>query len=230
MIPRLFGLACAVLAASVIPAAAQQTLNLSVGYSMTRISRAATDILLIEHHDLAFDFGDFNSATYGVEWLVPVGRYLEAGGGASLLRQTVPTVHVGIRDTDGRDIPRNLSLLQAPLALTVRVLPLGQSYRVQPYLGGGVALIRWQFQESGDFAASSRTIFRDEQYSYNGYAVGPVIVTGLRVSGDSLAFGLEGRYQRARGSFGPFFARVVAPDIDLGGWTLAGTAGLRFGR
>ena len=75
-----------------------------------------------------------------------------------------------------------------------------------------------------------RSIFRDEEYTATGSAIGPVVLAGLRaVTGDTLAFGLEGRYQRARATFGPVFARQVDPDLDLGGWTLLGTVGLRFG-
>jgi len=225
-------LACAVLAASAHPAHAQQTLNLSWGYSMMRTGRVPTDILLIEHHDLAFKFSDFNVPVIGVEWLVPFGNRLEAGLGASLSRDTVPTVHVGVVNSDGSAIPRELRLRQMPMALTVRVLPLGQSYSVQPYIGGGVAVINWRFSESGDFAAATRrTIFRGEHYSANGNATGPILLAGMRaVTGDTFAFGIEARYQRARGHFGPVFARQLDPDLDLGGLTLLVTAGMRFGK
>jgi len=222
-------LAFVALAGSAPPAFAQQTLNASWGYSLFRADRVATDVLLIEHHDLVFDFSDFNASTVGAEWLVPVGNLFEAGAGVALSRKTVPTVHVSAFNGDGSAIPRDLRLRQMPLAFTVRVLPLGQSYSVQPYAGGGVAVINWRFSEAGDFALSNRLIFRDEQYEATGNAIGPVVLAGLRVSGESMAFGFEGRYQRARGGFGPAFARVQNPDIDLGGWTLSLTAGWRFG-
>lgn len=145
-------LTSAMFTASADPVFAQQTLNLSWGYSMMRTGRVATDILLIEHHDLAFEFREFNVPAIGVEWLVPIGNRYEAGLGASFSRDTVPTVHVGVVNSDGSAIPRELRLQQMPVALTIRVLPLGQSYSVQPYIGGCVALIRWTFTESGDFA------------------------------------------------------------------------------
>lgn len=199
---------------------------------MMRTGRVPTDILLIEHNDLDFTFSDFNVPVIGVEWLVPFGNLLEAGLGASFSRDTVPTVHVGVANSDGSPIPRDLGLRQMPIALTVRVLPLGQSYSVQPYIGGGVALISWQFRESGDFAAANRrTIFRGEHYSANGSAIAPTLLAGMRaVTLDRYAFGIEARYQRGRGHFGPVFARQVDPDLDLGGLTLLVTAGKRFGK
>jgi hypothetical protein len=224
-------LALAALAICAPHALAQQTLNLSVGYSMTRDERAATDILVIEHHDLAFDYSNFNSWTFGGEWLAPIGDLFEAGGGVAFSRKTVPTVHVGTVNADGSAIPRELRQRQMPIAVTLRVLPLRQSYTVQPYAGGGIALINWSFAESGDFAPpNTRQMFRNEDFSASGVSIGPVLLGGLRVAGESMAFGLEGRYQRAQGSFGPVFAHTANPDIDLGGWTLSLTAGRRIGK
>jgi len=225
-------LACAGLAASAQSASAQQTLNVSWGYSMMRTGRVPTDILLIEHNDLEFKFSDFNAPVIGVEWLVPFGNLLEAGLGASFSTDTVPTVHVGVVNSDRSPIPRDLGLRQMPVALTVRVLPLGQSYSVQPYIGGGLVVINWQFSESGDFAAATRrTIFRNEQYSANGNAPGAILLAGMRaVAEDRYAVGIEARYQRARGHLGSVFARQVNPDLDLGGLSLLVTAGMRFGK
>ncbi len=191
--------------------------------------RVETDILLIEHADLVFDFNDFNGKTVGGEWLVPIGNLFEAGAGVSFSRRTVPTVHYAVVNSDGSTIPRDLGFRQLPMALTVRVLPLGQSYSVQPYFGGGVAVINWRFSESGDFLGPNRRIVRGEQYSATGNAIGPMFLSGLRVAGETLAFGFEARYQRARGSFGPVFAWVSNPDIDLDEWTLQFTVGMRFG-
>ena len=222
-------LACAALAASARPAQAQQTLNVSWGRStMPAGGRVETDILLIEHADLVFDIKDFNGATFGGEWLVPIGNLFEAGAGVSFSRRAVRAVYGRVTNSDGSEIPRDLGLRRFPMALTARVLPLGQSYRVQPYAGGGVALISWRFSESGDFVDERRAVVR-EAHDATGVAVGPVLLLGLRVAGDTVALGFETRYQRARGSFGPSFARVRDPDIDLGGWTLQLTAGLRLG-
>ena len=223
-------LACAALAASASPALAQQTLNVSFGSFLIRNQgRVETDILHIEHNDFKFDLSDFNSIAIGGEWLMPFGNLFEAGAGVSLARRTVSTAHVRLANSDGSPIAKSLGLRQIPMAFTVRVLPLGQSYKVQPYIGGGVAVIRWRFTESGDVVTPNGSIFRNEQYVATGNAVGPMVLLGLRVSGETLAFGFEGRYQTALGSFGPVFARVQNPDIDLDGWTAQFTAGLRLG-
>ena len=223
-------LASAALAVSARPALAQQTLNVSLGHFMMRTQgRVETDILHIEHNDFLFDPNDFNSLTVGGEWLVPIGRLFEAGAGMSFSRRTVPTDHIRVVNSDGSPITKDLGLRQVPVAFTARVLPLGQAYSVQPYVGGGVALITWRFTEAGDLVTPNRAIFRDEQYAATGGSIGPVVLLGLRVAGDTMAFGFEGRYQRARGSLGSVFARVQDPDIDLGGWIVQFTAGMRLG-
>ena len=232
MVHRLGGvlvLACAALGVSARPALAQQTLNLSVGYfMMPSEGRVDTDILLNEHAHLVFDVNDFNGMTVGGEWLVPIGNLFEAGTGVSFSRRTVPTVHARLANSDGSPIKRDLGLRQLPMAFTARVLPLGQSYGVQPYVGGGVALIKLRFSESGDFVGSDGQIVR-AQYATTGTTAGPLVLFGLRAAGDTLALGFEARYQRARGNLGLAVADFANLDIDLGGWTLQFTTGMRFG-
>jgi hypothetical protein len=226
----LFVLACATLAGSARPALAQQTVNVSYGYlMMSSAGRAKTDILLIEHGTLLFDINDFNGATVGGEWLIPIGNFFEAGAGASFSRGTVPTINLRVANRDGSNVTRDLTLRQMPMALSVRLLPLGQSYIVQPYVGGGVVIFRWRFRESGDFVGPTQNIFHGD-YEATGKTPGPMMVFGLRVARGRVAYGFEARYQHARGHFDPIFANVRNPDIDLGGWALQFTAGMRFRR
>jgi hypothetical protein len=221
-------LVCAAAGAFATPALAQQTLNFSFGHFMLRHARSELDIILIEHHDLPVEAGDFNGMNIGGEFLVPFRGKYEAGLGASYSGGEVTAAHGRVFNPDGSPIPRTLGYSQLPVALTFRWLPLGQEYRVQPYVGGGLALIRFSFRESGDFAARG-SLFRNEHHETSKTAVGPVIVFGLRVVGDRLALGIEGRHQRARGSFGPAFAHLQGAEFDLHGWAVNGTIGLRLG-
>src|SRR2546428_4120818 len=87
-------LACACVAALPEPAAAQrQTLNFTIGYFTVRgeDARLAGDTLVENHDFLSFDFKDFNGASVGAEWLIPIGDYFEAGAGVGLFRRTVPS-------------------------------------------------------------------------------------------------------------------------------------------
>jgi hypothetical protein len=221
-------LTCAGVAALPEPAAAQrQTLNFTLGYFTVRgeDARLSGDTLVENHDFLAFDFQDFNGASVGAEWLIPIGDYFEAGAGLGFYRRTVPSVYADFVDDDGTEIDQDLRLRIVPLTATVRVLPLGQSSGVQPYLGVGVGLFNWRYSESGEFVDfRDETIFR-ESYVADGNNAGVVALGGLRFAGDTFAGGGEIRYQRAEGDLDNRFA---GNKIDLGGWTYQFTFGFRF--
>jgi hypothetical protein len=211
-------------------AAAQQTLNFSLGYFAVRgeDARADGDVLNTSSTFLAFDVSDFNSASVGGEWLVPLGEYLEAGAGVSFSRRTVASVYQDFIDTDGTEIEQDLRLRLVPIAFTVRVLPLGQRNALQPYFGAGLGVINWRYSEFGEFVdfGNNRQIFED-QFVADGNETGPVVVAGLRFGGEVLSAGGEIRYHSASADLDDRFA---GSKLDLGGWTYNFTMGVRFGR
>ena len=223
-------LAGGVVLAAASEAAAQQTLNFSLGYFAVRgeDARADGDVINANSTFLAFDVSDFNSASVGGEWLVPLGEYLEAGAGISFSRRTVPTVYQDFVDIDGTEVEQDLRLRLVPIAFTVRVLPLGQRNALQPYFGAGLGVVNWRYSEFGEFIdfGNNRQIF-DDQFVADGNETGPVVVAGLRFGGESVSAGGEIRYHSATADLDDRFA---GPKLDLGGWTYNFTIGVRFGR
>ena len=222
-------------AASAQPAFAQQTLNFSLGYFTVRgeDARVEGDVLNANRSLLAFDLSEFNGATVGGEWLVPLGEYFEGGAGLAFSRRTVHSVYQDFVDDDGTEIDQDLRLRIVPIAFTIRVLPLGQSTGVQPYFGAGLGVFAWRYSESGefvDFGTNPSTIFRD-QFVASGSETGPIALGGIRFAGNAFSAGFEIRYQSADAELGPEFAVIAdEPRIDLGGWSYLFTAGWRFGR
>jgi hypothetical protein len=227
-------IACAVGVTGAQPAFAQQTLNLSIGYFTVRgeDARVQGDVLTENRNLLVFDVNEFNGATVGGEWLVPLGEYFEGGAGVAFSRRTVPSVYQDFVDNDGTEIDQDLRLRIVPIAFTLRVLPLGQSSRVQPYFGAGLGIFNWRYSESGefvDFGTTPRTIFRDS-FVASGSETGPVALGGIRFAADAVSAGFEVRYQSADAPLGSEFALIAdEPRIDLGGWTYQFTLGFRFG-
>jgi hypothetical protein len=211
-------------------ASAQQTLNVSLGYftPLGEDARVEGDILNTNRTFLVFDIEEFGSASVGGEWLFPIGDYFEGGAGVSFSRRTVPTVYQDFVDIDGTEIDSDLRLRLVPVALTFRVLPLGQRNALQPYFGAGIGIINWRYSETGEFVdfANQREIFRD-QFVASGSKTGPVVLAGLRFGGESVSAGGEIRYQKADAELDDNFA---SNRIDLGGWTYNFTIGVRFGR
>jgi hypothetical protein len=215
-------------------ATAQQTFNVTLGYLTVRgeDARVDRDVLNENRNFLVFDISEFNGLAAGAEWLVPLGAYVEAGAGVAFSRRTVPTVYEAFVDIDGSEIEQDLRLRMLPIAFTLRLLPLGQSATVQPYLGGGIAVVNWRYSEAGEFIdfQNQNAIFR-EQYAASGNATGPVVLGGLRFAGSTVSSGFEVRYHSADADLGARFASAeLEPRIDLGGWTYQFTVGLRFGR
>ena len=131
-------------------ARAQQTVNLSFGYFTVRgeDARVDGDVLNANRDFLTFDVDDFNGASIGGEWLIPVGRYLEAGAGLAFTRRTVPSSYTRLVNQNGSEIDQDLRLRLVPALFTFRVLPLGQDRGFQPYVGGGLGIIAWRYSES----------------------------------------------------------------------------------
>ena len=221
---------CALVAGSAANAAAQQTLNFSLGVFTPRgeDARVEGDVLNADRTFLAFDISDFIGASVGGEWLVPLGEWVEAGAGIRFSRRTVPSVYTSFVDVDGSEIEQDLRLRLVPIDLTVRVLPMGQRNALQPYFGAGLSVVNWRYSESGDFVdfARNREIFRDS-FVASGSATGPVALAGVRFGGEKYSAGGEVRYHAAEGDLSSDFA---GRKIDLGGWTYAATFGVRFGR
>lgn len=208
--------------------AQQQTVNATIGYFVptSAAARPLDDVLSANLDFLAFDVRDFNGPAIGGEWLVGVGPVLEVGVGAAYSQRAVPSVYADFVDPDGSDIEQDLRLRLIPVTFSARLLPFGQRSPVQPYIGAGLVVYRWQYQERGEFVdfGARRVIFEDD-YRADGRATGAVVLGGLRIVGDRAAAGVELRRQTGTADLDRRFA---GETLDLGGWTVNLTLGVRF--
>jgi len=214
------------------PAHAQQTVNFTIGHfapvgfdARFSDSGLTDDVIATNAGFLVFDIDDFGGAAFGGEYLVGLGRFLEAGAGVSYTAQTVPSFYQDFIDSDGTEVDQDLYLRMTPIAFTMRV-GLFRSGPIQPYFGGGVAIVNWKYRESGEFIDfnNNREIFVDS-FEATGNATGPVVLGGVRFAGRRFTAGGEIRYQHAEGEMPNDFS---APKINLGGWTYNFTVGARF--
>ena len=223
------GVAALVMGVLATPAAsAQQSIGFHFGGFSPRgeDARSPGDVLVRDLDFLAFNIKDFNSAAVGAEYLVGLGDLFEGSLGVGFQSRTVPAVYNDFVNANGTEIEQSLKLSMVPFTATVRVLPLGHHDAITPYFGAGVAVIRWQYKEFGQFLATDSTIFRGN-FVGDGTATGPVILGGLRVPVGSWDIGGEIRYQNAKGDLPPdqdFFGT----KIDLSGFTYVFTANVRF--
>lgn len=233
--PAAFALAGTMLMAD--NAAAQQTLNFSLGYfSLLGDSRRVDDDAINDNGFIYERFdngdplspGDFNGPTFGVEYLFPIGNYLEAGAGFQFSNRSVDTVYQDYERPNGDDIEQAFKLRTVPITATVRILPLGKDAPIQPYVGVGIGIINWKYQETGDFInfdVPGRPIF-GATYEASGTEVGPVAVFGVRAPIERFMIGGEVRWQKAEGDLDT--NDFLSSKIDLGGWHYQATFGVRF--
>lgn len=209
------------------PARAQQTLNFTLGYfaPLGEDARVPGDVLNVNRGELVFDVDEFGGASVGGEWLVPLGSFIEAGAGISFSRRTVPSVYQDFVDSDGTEIDQDLRLRLLPVAFTIRLLPLGQTSPVQPYIGAGLGLIGWRYSETGEFIGANGIIIPNAVYVDEGTESGAIVLGGIRFASDRASAGGEIRYQKANADLSSDFA---GSKIDLGGWTYNFTVGVRF--
>ena len=236
-----FGLAVA--AAVLAPQAAQaqitrvssssdqkQAIGFNLGYFALRgaDSRVNGDVLFTDLESLAFDIKDFNGFTFGGEYLVGVGDYLEVGAGVGYYQRTVPSVYRNFVNTNGAEIEQDLKLRVIPFSATARFLPIGRK-GVAPYVGAGIGVFNWRYTETGEFVDFSDNSVFPNRYKADGTAVGPVILAGLRAPvGPAITVGGEIRYQKAEGDTKPAETGLLDNKIDLGGWTTSFTMHFRF--
>ena len=210
------------------PALAQQAINISLGYFAVTGEDARTDgDLLVANRDiLAFDIRDFDTGSIGVEWLLPIGEFIEVGAGAAFTSRTVPSIYDELVNRDGSEIAQDMKLRIAPFTATVRLLPFGRSRAVQPYVGGGIGLFNYRYSEVGDFVDfTDRSVFRD-QFVATGTETGGVALAGIRFPiGDAWSLGGEVRWQKASADLNDDF---LGTTLDLGGFHYLATIHVKF--
>jgi len=213
------------------PADGNNTVNFTIGYFALKglDSRVSDDVLLGDLQNgqpLLFEVKDFNNATFGGEYLFGVGRNFEAGVGLGFYQRTVPSVYANLTHSNGDEIQQDLKLRTIPVTFTGRFLLLPRGSSVEPYVGAGIAAIRWRYSETGEFVDIDNSIF-PARYIADGTATGPIVLAGVRFPFDAVVAGGEVRWQKAEGDI-PSDVGMLGTKIDLGGWTTNFTLGVRF--
>jgi opacity protein-like surface antigen len=207
------------------------TIQFNLGYFALKglDSRVNDDVLvadLISAEPLSFDIKNFNGAHVGGEYLIGFGR-IEGGVGLGYTQRTVPTVYKNLTHSNGTEIEQDLKLRTVPITFTARFLPLGRGAAAEPYIGAGVAAIRWRYSEVGEFVDAVDNSIFPARFTADGTAVGPTVFGGVRAPVSNWTVGLELRWQKAEGTIRDD-AGFLGNRIDLGGWTTNFTLGVRF--
>lgn len=218
------------------PAAAQnQTLSINAGWFTLRpaADRVPGDTLVANlfaesPFALGYRISDFDNTTVGADWLLPIGEFFEGGIGISYYQKTAPSFYLDLQDeTTGADITQNLRLREVPVTASLRWLPAGRHFPVQPYIGVGVTVIPWRYSEVGTFVDTSLATYTAD-YHDSGVAVGATVMAGVRVPMTrAISFGGEVRYLKADTSLDPTVG-FLGDRLDLGGVSYLATLNIKF--
>lgn len=213
------------------PSTTRSTVNFNIGYFGLKgiESRVADDVIandLLNDHPLLFEVNDFNGATFGGEYLFAPTRNIEVGVGLGFSQRTVPSIYADITHSNQDDIRQDLKLRQIPVTFTGRFLILPRGSTVEPYIGAGIAAIRWQYSEVGEFVDPFGVIF-PASYVADGTATGPIIVTGVRAPIQNWTVGGELAWQKVVADI-PAEVGMLGTKLDLGGWRFNFNFGVRF--
>jgi hypothetical protein len=217
------------LVAAPMTAAAQQSLNISLGGFSPRAedARDPNDVLVNDRSFLDFNVADLSGFTIGGEYLIALGDKFDAGAGIGFYQRSTPAFdRFSEFQGTGDPIVADLKLRVVPISATFRFLPLGH-HDVQPYIGAGIGIFPYRYSETGDFVSSDNVTIIRGNFVGSGTATGPVILGGIRIPIGAVGVGGELRWQAAEGNL-PADQQFAGSKIDLGGWTYAFTLNFKF--
>jgi hypothetical protein len=194
--------------------------------------RDTNDVLAANANVGGFDFSlkDLKGVTGGFDWIVGLNEHFDASLGLGFHSKTAPSRYVYYYNPDtGGDITQDFKLRVVPFTATIRFLPIGRHDAIIPYIGGGVGVNFWRYEEAGqfiEFSESDLPVFSNA-YPVSGASAGPVALLGVTVPIGAFGVGFEARYSRAVGSL-PDDQGFYGTKIDLGGMNYLFTMHLRF--
>lgn len=177
---------------------------------------------------------DWTGFAWGLEYNHVLVDYVEMGIHVDGYQKTIDTSYRDWTRPDGSDIFQTLKLNIVPFGLTVRLIPTGKRTKVAPYVGGGVDLFYYRYEEFGDFIDfwdPDLPIFYDE-FRSDGVTFGFHATGGVRFYlNRDFALVAEGRYQWADTEMGGDFGANepgLVNRIDLSGVSVLFGLHVRF--
>ena len=185
------------------------------------------------------DSSDFIGPIFGFGYNGAINNYFEFDANADFYSSTVRSTDRYYVDLDGFPIIHDSRLLMFPMTVGFRVLPAGRfarrgpegSYYVRrpvPYLGGGIGMSYWQYEEEGDFVASDLSVVYD-RFVATGLAFQYYAMLGIEFPvAPQWNITLEVRQSWAEATPGGDFTFVNPGTLDLGGTSVYLGGSLRF--
>jgi hypothetical protein len=185
------------------------------------------------------DHSDFIGPIAGIGYNAAINNYFEFDANADFYASSVRAADRYYVDLDGFPILHDSRLLIFPLSVGFRALPAGRftrrgpegSHYVRrpvPYLGGGVGMSYWQYEEEGDFVASDLSVVYDRLVA-SGLAFQYYAMLGIEFPvAPQWNITFEVRETWADATPGGAYAVVNPGTLDLGGTSVFLGGSVRF--
>ena len=160
-----------------------------------------SDIYVQNELETTFDVDDLNNFTFTIGYDHFIGDYVNLGGNLSYYDSDTTVIDSEFEFPNGAPVRRNIALQIIPLEVNLHFLPAGRNDYVIPYVGGGVGVYFWQYEEMGDFVFDRFT----DPYVETGVAFSDGADGGWHVEG-----GVEIPFSRSA----TFHAQVKYTDVD----------------
>jgi opacity protein-like surface antigen len=241
--PNPFALAIALaLALPGIPAAAQSagdgylfhppvaTIGLRGGYSA---ATAGSDVFDDVTRQLTLNKGDFGSLTIGADIGFRITSKLDITVDAGYSRSSHKSEFRDFVDNNDLPIEQTTTFERIPFTanLKLHLAPPGRSIgtlawipsRFVPYIGGGIGVMRYRFEQQGDFVDFNTNAVFNSSFDAQDWAFVQQVMAGAEYN-VSPKFGVtfDARYLHGRGTLGAAFNGY--DKIDLSG--VSGSVGL----
>ncbi len=223
--------AVAALALGVAPAAAQPpgtegSLRFRIGAFYPSGDSSFWDV---NESTFTLDRSDFNDTIVGASYVASIGNRLEIGFNVDVYDDIERSAYRDFVDEDGFPILHDTRLRIVPVSADVRFLPAGRYAargkagrhlvrRPAFFLGAGIGVSYWEYEEVGDFVASDLSIFFD-RLKDSGTAFTTHVTAGVDFPvGPYWNVTGEGRYSWSEATPGGDFRSLGLGDLDLGGF------------
>ena len=138
-----------------------------------------------------------------------IGNYINLGGSTAYYHTDDTVEDRDFVFPDNQPVLRDIHLKIVPLEANVSVLPIGRNYAVVPYVGVGVGVYFWQYEEVGDFVIDRFT----QPHVITGSAFSDGTDFGWNVHG-----GLEFPFSRSATFISEIKNSKAEGDLDISGF------------
>lgn len=201
-----------------------QSLNMKIGLFIPSMN---SDLWQINLANLTFSKSDMINIYYAGEYEVFLDRNTSFSLEIGSYIRSFQGQYKDYTFADGSPILQDIQLRLTPVEANIKLYPMGRRYKVFPFIGAGVGVYAWTYQQYGDFIN-----FEDDTVS-QGFAETRRFAFGLNGRlglvfrfHPRLAFALEGKYQYVKGHLNEFFQGFNS--LDLGGFTANASVNIYF--